>query len=108
MKKASPKNAVVSYALIARNEQGSRVGILGTRNEPRTEQGKINSAFHALCSSMLTLHPEAWSVETISWRPGVKVEDAPVLLTAQRVESGSSCLLYRFPETDEEVEYELV
>jgi hypothetical protein len=87
----------VAYALIARDGDGKRLAVVGTSKEPTTKHGKVQPKFHSFCLSFLALYPAAVSVDTVSWHPGIDLEQAPVLLIARPTELAGS-LAYSFPE----------
>jgi len=90
----------VRYALIVRDDVGSRLAVVGTGREPKTLHGKIAPAFHGFCSSLLARYPVAVSIEMVPWRAGVDVELVPVMVVARRTEQTGQ-LAYRFPSSEE-------
>jgi hypothetical protein len=87
---------VVCYALILKDDRGTRLATIGTNKEPQNKNGGINPRFHTFCLSAFALHPQAHSIETIAWQPGTDIEQAPVLVTAYRTED-KGVLSYSFP-----------
>jgi hypothetical protein len=76
----------VCYALVVWDASRRRLAVLGSSREPFTLHGKIASAFHAQCVSLLALYVDAQCIEAVSWHEGVDVEQAPVLVVASRTE----------------------
>jgi hypothetical protein len=92
---------VVCYALILKDDRGTRLATIGTNKEPQNKNGGINPRFHTFCLSAFALHPQAQSIETIAWQPGTNIEQAPVLVTAYRTEQAKT-LSFSFPGSKEE------
>ena len=96
---------VVCYALILKDEHGTRMATIGTNKEPQTTKCGINPRFHAFCLSAFALHPQASSIATIVWQAGTDIEQATVLVTACRTEN-RGILSYSFPDEDSDTNKE--
>ena len=88
----------VQYALIASDDAGQRVAILGTHREALTRHRKVTPDLHKLCASLFALYKEAVQIEVKAWSVGVKMKDAPLLVLAQRTEQEGQ-INYQVTET---------
>lgn len=88
----------VQYALIASDDAGKRVAIVGTHREPLTRHRKVTPELHKLCASLFALHKRAVQIEVKAWTAGVNVENAPRLVLALRTETAGQ-IDYHVTET---------
>jgi hypothetical protein len=90
--------SVVRFALIIRDETDKQLSVIGTAREPKTGHG-IQPKFHTFLLSAFGLHPTATSIDVVAWKPGMQLDQAPLLLTAKRTEQ-ARMLGYSFPEEE--------
>lgn len=91
----------VQYALMILDERAKQITVVGTHREPKTLHNAVRPDFHRLCLSIMRMYPDAASIETVAWKDGMKLDQAPLLLTAKRTDQ-DGLLAYRFPGDPEE------
>ncbi|TMC14536.1 MAG: hypothetical protein E6J34_23620 [Chloroflexi bacterium] len=93
---------VIRFALIIRDETDKQLSVVGTDREPKTGHNSIQPKFHPFLLSAFGLHPTATSIDVVAWKPGMQLDQAPLLLTAKRTEQ-PRMLGYSFPGEKEPV-----
>lgn len=80
----------VKYALIIRDAASQQLAVIGTGKEPRVfgnyGQPQVPLKFHRFCLSAFALYPVASVIQTVVWRPGTQLDQAPLVLTAKRTD----------------------
>jgi hypothetical protein len=93
----------IRYALVCRDEQGKKIGSVGTRLDLLGKHQKVTPQFHRFCLSVFALNLAAVTVDIVSWFYGVDLERAKVILVVRRSEELVGSLVYSIPEQEEEV-----
>ena len=86
----------IRYVLIVRDVRDKQLAVIGTGHLPKTLHDKIQPKFHTFCLSVFRLYPTGATIETVAWKHGMNLDQAPLVLTAKRAEQAGS-LSYSFP-----------